>query len=214
MVIERAAHGDDGAMWVYMETWIIKDGAPELAQGDHLRGVGLRADCRSLGPARTAADGIAELVDPSDPQAPGSHRYELTGVAGHAHDVWSEQGPVAAEFVITAGDQAFLAWTAAPASEIAAGSRVTAQCTLSVVAGYEWDAFGLPDLRTDWYVRRLAIEHRQIDDALSSPAGALVGQLGQVLRSFEIERMSRWDDDRTPGIMAWYLLDVTPLRAS
>jgi hypothetical protein len=63
-------------------------------------------------------------------------------------------------------------------------------------------------------VRRLAIEHRQIDYAPSSPGGALVGHPGKVLRSFEIERMSRWDDDRIPGIMAWYLLDVTPLRAS
>ena len=27
---------------------------------------------------------------------------------------------------------------------------------------YEWDAFSLPDLRTDWYVRRLAIEHRRV----------------------------------------------------
>ena len=47
------------------------------------------------------------------------------------------------------------------------GSRVTAQCTFSVVADYEWDAFGLPDLRTDWYVRGLAIEHRLVDDTPS-----------------------------------------------
>jgi hypothetical protein len=195
-----------------METWIVKDGAPELAPGGQLRGVGLRADCRSLGPARAAADGITELVDPGEP-GPGSHRYELTGVAGPAEEVRAEPGPAGAEFVITAGDQAFLARTAGPAAGAAAGSRVTAQCTLSVVADYEWAAFGLPDLRTDWYVRRLAIEHRQIDYAPSSPGGPLAGHPGKVLRSFEIERMSRWDDDRMPGIMAWYLLDVTPLRA-
>jgi hypothetical protein len=123
------------------------------------------------------------------------------------------RGPVGAEFVITAGDQAFLARTAGPVAEIAVGSRVTAQCTLSVVAGYEWDAFGLPDLRTDWYVRGLAIEHRQIYDAPSSLGGVLVGPPGTALRSFETERMSRWDDDRIPGIRAWYLLDLTPLRA-
>jgi hypothetical protein len=62
-------------------------------------------------------------------------------------------------------------------------------------------------------VRRLAIEHRQIDDAPSSPGEVLVGPAGKALRSFEIECMSRWDDDRIPGIMAWYLLDVTHLRA-
>jgi hypothetical protein len=197
-----------------METWIVKDGAPELARGDHLPGVGLRADCHTLGPARTAADGIAELADPGGPQGPGSHRYELTGVAGHAEDVWSERGRVGAEFVITAGDQAFLARTAGPASEVAVGSRVTAQCTLSVVADYEWEAFGLPDLRTDWQVRSLAIEQRQIDDAPRSPGGARAGHPGPVVRWFGIDRMSRWDDDRTPGIMARYVLDLTPLRAS
>jgi hypothetical protein len=203
-----------GAMWVYMETWIVKDGAPELARGAHLRGVGLRADCRRLGPAQTAVDGISELVDPGGRQGSSNHRFELTGVAGPAEEVWTGRGAAGAEFVITAGDQAFLARTAGPASEVAVGSRITAQCTFSVVADYEWDAFGLPDLRTDWYVRRLAIEHRQVDDAPTSPEGPLAGHRGKVLRSFEIERMRRWDDDRTPGIMAWYLLDVTPLRAS
>jgi hypothetical protein len=108
------------------------------------RGVGLRAECRSLGPARAAADGITELVDPDGPQGPGSHRYDLTGVAGHAEDVSSERGPVGAEFVITTGDQAFVARTAGPGAEVAVSSRVTAQCTFSVVADYEWDAFGLP----------------------------------------------------------------------
>jgi hypothetical protein len=200
-------------MWAYMETWIVKDGAPELGRGDHLLGVGLRADCHTLGPARTVADGIAELVDPGGPHGPGSHRYELTGVAGHAEDVWSERGRLGAEFVITADEQTFLVRTAGPASGVAVGSRVTAQCTLSVVADYEWEAFGLPDLRTGWYVRGLAIERRQIDYAPSSPGGARVGHPGKVLRLFEIDRMSRWDDDRTPGIMAWYVLDLTPLRA-
>ena len=51
--------------------------------------------------------------------------------------------------MITAGDQAFVARTAGPASGVAVSSRVTAQRTLSVVADYEWDAFGMPDLRGD-----------------------------------------------------------------
>jgi hypothetical protein len=157
-------------------------------------------------------------VDPGGEQGPGSHRYELTGLAGPAEDVYAGEGPahrhIGAEFVITTSDQAFLAQTAGPASGVAVGSRVSALCTLSVVADYEWDAFGLPDLRTDWYVRRLATEHRQIDYAPGGPYGAPTGYPGKVLRCFEIERMSRWDDDRNPGIMAWYLLDVTPLRAS
>jgi hypothetical protein len=203
------------SMWVYLETWMVKDGAlPELARAAHLRGVGLRADCHNVAPVRTATDGIAKFVDPGGEQGSGSYRYELTGMAGPATDVWSGQGHVGSEFVITTGDQAFLARTTGPASEVAAGSRVTAQCTLNVVADYEWDAFYLPDLRTDWYVRRLKIEHRQIEYAPAGPGGARVGYPGKVLRAFEIECMSRWDDDRDTGIVARYLLDVTPLRAS
>jgi hypothetical protein len=29
-------------MWVYMESWIVKDGAPELGRGSYLPGVGLQ----------------------------------------------------------------------------------------------------------------------------------------------------------------------------
>ena len=57
-------------MWVYMETWIVKDGAPELARGEPLRGVGLRAECRSLGPARTAAAASPSLWIPTAPTDP------------------------------------------------------------------------------------------------------------------------------------------------
>jgi hypothetical protein len=198
------------AMWVYLETWIVKDGAlPELARGSQLRGVGLRADCLSLGPARTAADGIAELVDLGGEPASGRYRYELTGVAGQAEYVCSDRGHIGSEFVITTGEQAFVAVTAGPAAEVAAGSRVTAQCTFSVVADYEWDAFGLPDLRTDWHVRRLRIERRQIDYVPNpGPGGALVGRPGKVLGSAEIERMSIWEDDADSAIRASYLLDL------
>jgi hypothetical protein len=68
-------------MWVYLETWMVKDGAlPEIGRASHLRGVGLCADCRNVGAARTAMDGIAELVDPGGEQGSGSYRHELTGV--------------------------------------------------------------------------------------------------------------------------------------
>jgi hypothetical protein len=81
-------------------------------------------------------------------------------------------------------------------------------------ADYEWDAFGLPDLRSDWYVRRLRIEHSQIDDVASDPGRALAGHPGKVLRTFEIENMSRRDDDRDSTIKAWYLLDLAPVQPS
>jgi hypothetical protein len=58
-------------------------------------------------------------------------------------------------------------------------SARSSQCTLSVVAGYEWDAFGLPDLRSDWYVHRLKIEHRQIDHVPGRPGAGTGGRAGQ-----------------------------------
>ena len=87
-------------------------------------------------------------------------------------------------------------------------------CTLSVAAGHEGDAFGLPDLRGDWYVRRLKIEHRQIDYVPGGPGRVLAGHPGKALRSSEIERMNRRDDDRDSAIMAWSVPDLAPLRAS
>jgi hypothetical protein len=69
-------------------------------------------------------------------------------------------------------------------------------------------------LRADWHVRQLKPEHRQVDYARAGPGRARAGYPGKVLRCFEIERMSRWDDDRDTANMARYLLDVTPLRAS
>ena len=55
----------------------------------------------------------------------------------------------------------------------AVGSRVTAPRTLSVAAGHEGDASGLPDLRGDWYVPRLKIERRQIGYFLAVRDGLL-----------------------------------------
>lgn len=195
---------------------MVQDGAlPELARGSRLRGAGLWAGCRSVGAARTAVDGIAELAGPDSARESGRCRYELTGVAGSARGIRTGNGEQAgSEFVIAAGDLGVVARTAGPVSGVAAGSRVTAQCTLNVAANYEWDAFGLPDLRADWYVRRLKIEQRQIDWVRGGLEGPVAGWPGKVLRSFEIERMSRWDDDRAGTVMAWYVLDLTPLPAS
>ena len=83
------------------------------------------------------------------------------------------RGHAGPEFVITAGDQAFAARTAGPAPVAAVGSRVTARRTLSVVAGYKRDAFGLPDLSGDWYAPRLKIERRQIGYFLAVRDGFL-----------------------------------------
>jgi hypothetical protein len=61
---------------------------------------------------------------------------------------------------------------------------------------------------------RLKIEHSQIDDVPGDPGRALAGHSGKVLRAFEIENMSRRDDDGDSTIKAWYLLDLAPVQAS
>jgi hypothetical protein len=68
---------------------------------------------------------------PDSTHESGSYRYELTGVAGPAKGIRTGNDEHAgSEFVITAGDLAMVARTAAPMSEVAAGSRITAQCTM------------------------------------------------------------------------------------
>jgi hypothetical protein len=128
-------------MWVYMETWIVQDGAPELDRGSYLPGVGLRPDCLSMGPPRTPVDGIAELADRA-----GGHLHESHRIGQGCPGTGLRSGHAGSEFVITTGDQAFIGRTAGRASVVAADSRLTAQCMLSVVADSERDAFGLPDL--------------------------------------------------------------------
>ena len=203
-------------MWVYMVTWIVQDGAPELGRGSYLPGVGLRADCRPTASAwaRPGHRWMASRNWRIAPAATCMNSSDWPGLPGMCTPARGLRSGMPAEFVITTGDQAFIARTAGRASVVAAGSRFTAQCMLSVVADYEWDAFGLPDLRSDWYVRRLKIEHSQIDDVASDPGRALAGHSGMVLRTFEIENMSRRDDDRDSTIKAWYLLDLAPVQAS
>ena len=82
-----------------------------------------------------------------------------------------------------------------------------------MVADYEWDAFGLPDLRSDWQVLRLKVEHTQPRGAQGGPEDVLACPPGAVLRSFEIDQMNRWDDDRDPAIQAWYVLDLLPIQS-
>jgi hypothetical protein len=203
-------------VWVHMETWLVQEEAAGVVRGSQLRWVGLRADCLSLGPARTVVDGIEERAAPRGHGA-RCHRYDLTGTAGPAADVYTGVGPgqrVGSEFVITAGDQAFAALTAQPASMIATGSRLTVQCTLSVMADYEWEAFGLPDLRRDWCVRRLKIEYRQVGHFPVGPGHPLARHPGNVLRTWEIENTSQRADDPDPAITACYLLDLVPLQES
>ena len=47
--------------------------------------------------------------------------------------------------------------TPAAARDVAPGSRARLRSKLTAIGGYEWDAFGLTDTRTDWTVHEVAV---------------------------------------------------------
>jgi hypothetical protein len=194
-------------VWVYLDPGWVQDGAvPELGRGSVLSDTGLRASCRSLAAARTDDDGLTML---SGPKGLDGCWYQLTGRAGPARDTRSEVAHLGAEFLITVGDREFVAHAGVPAGEVTADLRVTAACTLSVIADYEWDAFDLPGRRTSWWVRQLRMEYRRY----RGPGAPWSGPPGVVLASASIDRMHRWPDAaaRSPGLITWYILDLIPL---
>jgi len=59
---------------------------------------------------------------------------------------------VAVEFEFELGTCRLLASAPPPAVEVRPGRRVLVECELFVIADYEWEAFGLPDVRRTWRV--------------------------------------------------------------
>jgi hypothetical protein len=52
----------------------------------------------------------------------------------------------------------------------------------------------------------------QAHDPQGSPVDDIACPPGAVLRSFDIDQMSRSNDDRDPTISAWYVLDLLPIH--
>lgn len=139
-------------MDVVLPEWIVADGELAPVTGAVLAGVGLRARCSDVR-VSTRTEGAVQAL-----AAVAPHSYELHGVADAARDVHADAGAgrerrVAAEFVLDVGAFRVLASTTLPTTAVVAGARLVVQCTLTVVGGYEWDGFGLPDVRQDWTVR-------------------------------------------------------------
>jgi hypothetical protein len=144
---------------VCLAEWIVADGElPEPAAGGALRHRGIRANVVALEPGTDLRGTVRPL---RSLEAQGlEDAYEVHGVAGPVRDVLVDARGggtrrIAVEFALNAGTFALLA--AAPANDttrpdVHTGGVLAVRCTLTVVADYEWDSFGLPDVRADWEI--------------------------------------------------------------
>ncbi|QWC86660.1 hypothetical protein KLP28_08325 [Nocardioidaceae bacterium] len=66
-----------------------------------------------------------------------------------------EHRQAGAEIVLVVGRDRFIAGHGGSAHDVVPGSRVTVTGKPTLVGDYEWDGFGLPDLRADWAVREV-----------------------------------------------------------
>jgi hypothetical protein len=186
-------------VWTHLASWLVKTGeVPQLEIGDTFPEVAVRASCwsvtRSSGP-----DGVMQLPGP-DPAGDASLHYALTGVV--------EWGRKPDALLLRVGQLTFLAEPreGLDFSVPAVGERITVLATLEVLQAYETEAFELPDIRRDWRVGGLKVEHRELVAAAEFPDSRVPGRILQV---DDIPRMLRWADDSRRD-HATYLLDLEP----
>lgn len=204
-------------MWAHLQNWIVQDGEiPELQAGATVRDHALRASCWSIEES-TAPEGCTELpgLDPSGDNAP---HYEVTGtvewgqepssvllrvgvfqVLAEPHSVRRVPGTARRNYALERYSPNF--FVPAP------GARVSVVCRLEVMAAYESeDGFGHADIRRDWLVRHLKIQHRPLVPIACHEAES---NLGKVARVNSIERMHAWADENGEDHVT-YLLDLEP----
>jgi hypothetical protein len=188
-------------VWTHLASWLVKSGeVPQLEPGDLFPGVGVRAACWSV----TGAEGPhgMELATGHDPAGEPSLHYAITG------DVEWRRQP--SSMLLRVGDRGFVA---EPRERSALGfrlpelrDRVTVLATLEVMGAYETDAFGYPDVRRDWLVAGLKLEHREL---VPSPDFPDTREPGHIVRIDDIPQMLRWAD-ASGRDHATYLLDLEP----
>jgi hypothetical protein len=77
---------------------------------------------------------------------------------------------------------------------------VTVRCWLEVIAGYEWEAFQLPDVRRTWSVAAVQIERRVSErrEVVGINGKTFVESTpGDVTELIEVPRMRPWLDEPT-----------------
>ena len=189
-------------MWTHLASWLVKSGeVSQLELGDTFREVSVRASCWSFTEA-LGPDGLALRPAP-DPTGEPSLHYAVTGEV-----VWRREPD---SMLVRVGDLALVVEPREGASPVErlpeVGERVTALATLDVMGTYEIDAFDYPDVRRDWLVRGLKVEHREL---VTSPAFPDTREPGHILRIDDIPQMLRWAD-ATSRDHATYVLDLEPL---
>ena len=147
-------------MWIRLPAWMMADEEPPLpAPGDLLAGLGIRAHGTPATAPGGAVDGIEEVlalgVRPQDAE------YVLTGTVSNIRDYCAGEGPegghAGAECVLDTGMGRFQVQYAGWARDVDPSSRAQLRSKLTAIGGYEWEAFGLTDTRTDWTVHEVAV---------------------------------------------------------
>ncbi|WP_151084731.1 hypothetical protein [Nocardioides cynanchi] len=191
-------------MWTHLASWLVKSGeVSQLELGDTFRDVSVRASSWSFTDAQ-GPDGL-DLRPGPDPTGEPSLHYAITGEVAWRREPGS--------MLVQVGDLAFVVEPregAVPVDRLPeVGERVTALATLDVMGTYEIDAFDYPDVRRDWLVRGLKVEHREL---VTSPTFPDTREPGHILRIDDIPQMLRWAD-ATSRDHATYVLDLEPLTA-
>ena len=197
-------------MWVSLKTWQLEEGQiPELRTGDLVRGVGLRAACRSSA-ASNEATGVVELTEPG---ARGAPLYQLSGVVAWGRQPGSVLLEVGAFLVLAEPDTFREAAQScdprgmqphSPSFHVPdVGTRASIVGTLEVVPSYEWDAFGFPDARRDWRVTDIRLEQHAL-----VPLSGMGDEVtrGAVVRAEVVDHLTR----QTNPVEMDYLLDLSP----
>ena len=193
-------------MWTYLPLWLVQDGqVDELAPGSHLSDTAVAAAClavvaadpdRPTGVVRSASlEGSSGRVR--------SYLYGVTGLASGVRDIEAaDQGDgaerVGSEFLLTVGSLEFIARTRGFFFKPPEGLLVTVLCSFEVMAGYELDAFQLPDVRGNWSVTAVQIERRAlVQREVVSTSGRIhvEGAPGDVVELVDVPRMRKWADD-------------------
>jgi hypothetical protein len=203
-------------VWTYLQNWLVQDGEiPELIPGAELSDVAVRASCWSIRES-TETVSVKELQGP-DPDEEATAHYGVTGVVA-----WGREPNAlvldAGAFQLMAEPNTFRQARGnlhhydgvepySPDFFVpAAGTRVTVVCKLQVMADYESDpdAFGFPDVRKDWIVKQLRLEHRAL-----LPVTKGGSRIAEITRVDDITQMRRWADDSEHGHVT-YIVHIQP----
>lgn len=150
-------------IWVRLADWEVVDGeVEEPTPGAVMRSTALVLDGRSvpLGADVFEGETVADVVLADDPSSasPLVPEYVITGMVEQAEDVSADYGRGSvhqgARLLMRVAGWRLYADVAGWAKDFNPRSRIPVRVTgaLGFVGSYEWDAFGLTDIRSDWSV--------------------------------------------------------------